>query len=325
MKTTRKNNKNIYFLLLFVGLHRRILHRRTGEQERFQNAGAKHKPLLWPKPTDHKHGGPSGPAELGRSGPFSGCHQRRKGKALKLKLVLSFMLPFHNFLLSESGCATVFFNDDNYISCAKFISTIPNQKQSEATEHREGTSLLVLLICCCFLTLHQVFIIGHVPPGFFEKKRNKPWFTQKFNTVYLDLIKKHHSVVMGQFFGHHHTDSFRMFYDSEGKILSGDGCKAAAYWETVEIIDDSCVSAGAPINTMFLSPGVTPWKTTLPGVKDGANNPGIRIFEYDTQTLLVKVSQQKPLYSWIIFYDFFLDGCSRLRKTLHSFWILLFC
>lgn len=48
---------------------------------------------------------------------------------------------------------------------------------------------------------------------------------------------------------------------------------------------------------MFLSPGVTPWKTTLPGVKDGANNPGIRIFEYDTQTLLVKVSQQRALYS----------------------------
>lgn len=44
---------------------------------------------------------------------------------------------------------------------------------------------------------------------------------------------------------------------------------------------------------MFLSPGVTPWKTTLPGVVNGANNPGIRVFEYDTQTLLVKV-RQKP-------------------------------
>lgn len=47
---------------------------------------------------------------------------------------------------------------------------------------------------------------------------------------------------------------------------------------------------GLPISTMFISPGVTPWKTTLPGVVDGANNPGIRIFKYDTQTLLVKVS-----------------------------------
>ncbi|XP_037640761.1 acid sphingomyelinase-like phosphodiesterase 3b [Sebastes umbrosus] len=106
----------------------------------------------------------------------------------------------------------------------------------------------------------KVYIIGHVPPGFFEKKRSKPWFTSTFNKLYVDLIQKHHSVIYGQFFGHHHTDSFRMFYDSEG----------------------------SPISTMFLSPGVTPWKTTLPGVVDGANNPGIRVFEYDTQTLLVK-------------------------------------
>ncbi|XP_051263706.1 acid sphingomyelinase-like phosphodiesterase 3b [Dicentrarchus labrax] len=106
----------------------------------------------------------------------------------------------------------------------------------------------------------KVYIIGHVPPGFFEKKRSKPWFTPKFNKLYLDLIQKHHSVILGQFFGHHHTDSFRMFYNSEG----------------------------SPISAIFLSPGVTPWKTTLPGVKDGANNPGIRVFEYDTQTLVVK-------------------------------------
>ncbi|KAF7226859.1 acid sphingomyelinase-like phosphodiesterase 3b [Nothobranchius furzeri] len=106
----------------------------------------------------------------------------------------------------------------------------------------------------------KVYLIGHVPPGFFEKKRNKPWFTSKFNKQYLDLIEKHHCVIAGQFFGHHHTDSFRMFYSAEG----------------------------VPISTMFLSPGVTPWETTLPGVSNGANNPGIRVFEYDTETLLVK-------------------------------------
>ncbi|XP_019288036.2 acid sphingomyelinase-like phosphodiesterase 3b isoform X2 [Panthera pardus] len=42
---------------------------------------------------------------------------------------------------------------------------------------------------------------------------------------------------------------------------------------------------GAPISVMFLTPGVTPWKTTLPGVVNGANNPGIRVFEYDRATL----------------------------------------
>ncbi|CAL1610330.1 unnamed protein product [Knipowitschia caucasica] len=106
----------------------------------------------------------------------------------------------------------------------------------------------------------KVYIIGHIPPGFFEKKRSKPWFTAEFNKAYVKLIQKHHAVVLGQFFGHHHTDSFRMMYSSDG----------------------------SPISTIFLTPGVTPWKTTLPGVSDGANNPGIRLFEYDTQTLVVK-------------------------------------
>ncbi|KAJ3597631.1 hypothetical protein NHX12_001148 [Muraenolepis orangiensis] len=106
----------------------------------------------------------------------------------------------------------------------------------------------------------RVYIIGHVPPGFFEKKRGKPWFRPEFNQRYVDMVQRHHAVIQGQFFGHHHTDSFRMFYDSDEH----------------------------PISTMFLCPGVTPWKTTLPGVIDGANNPGIRSVEYDTQTLLVK-------------------------------------
>nr|KAF6380400.1 sphingomyelin phosphodiesterase acid like 3B [Myotis myotis] len=103
----------------------------------------------------------------------------------------------------------------------------------------------------------KVYIIGHVPPGFFEKKGNKMWFREGFNEKYLKVVQKHHRVIAGQFFGHNHLDSFRMFYDD----------------------------AGAPISVMFLTPGVTPWKTTLPGVVNGANNPGIRVFEYDRDTL----------------------------------------
>ncbi|EPY89180.1 acid sphingomyelinase-like phosphodiesterase 3b precursor [Camelus ferus] len=107
----------------------------------------------------------------------------------------------------------------------------------------------------------MVYIIGHVPPGFFEKTRNKAWFREGFNEEYLKVVRKHHQVIAGQFFGHHHTDSFRMFYND----------------------------AGAPISVMFLTPGVTPWKTTLPGVVNGANNPGIRLFEYDQATLNLQV------------------------------------
>ncbi|KAM9039093.1 acid sphingomyelinase-like phosphodiesterase 3b isoform 1-T1 [Sarcophilus harrisii] len=103
----------------------------------------------------------------------------------------------------------------------------------------------------------KVYVIGHVPPGFFEKTRSKAWFRPSFNHRYMEIIRKHHGVIAGQFFGHHHTDSFRMFYDDKG----------------------------GPIGVMFLAPGVTPWKTTLPGVNNGANNPGIRVWDYDPVTL----------------------------------------
>ncbi|KFV08268.1 Acid sphingomyelinase-like phosphodiesterase 3b, partial [Tauraco erythrolophus] len=105
----------------------------------------------------------------------------------------------------------------------------------------------------------MVYIVGHIPPGFFEKKRGKPWFRSGFNERYLKIVQKHHGVIAAQFFGHHHTDSFRMFYSD----------------------------TGSPINVMFLAPGVTPWKTTLPGVNNGANNPGIRVIDYDPDTLQV--------------------------------------
>ncbi|XP_014804684.1 PREDICTED: acid sphingomyelinase-like phosphodiesterase 3b isoform X2 [Calidris pugnax] len=108
-------------------------------------------------------------------------------------------------------------------------------------------------------TNEMVYIVGHVPPGFFEKKRGKPWFRSRFNEQYLKIVQKHHRVIAAQFFGHHHTDSFRMFYSD----------------------------TGSPINVMFLAPGVTPWKTTLPGVNNGANNPGIRVIDYDPDTLQV--------------------------------------
>ncbi|XP_062890929.1 acid sphingomyelinase-like phosphodiesterase 3b [Mobula hypostoma] len=109
-------------------------------------------------------------------------------------------------------------------------------------------------------TKEKVYIIGHVPPGSFEKKRKVFWFHQHFNERYTKIIQKYHSVIAGQFFGHHHTDSFRMFYSD----------------------------SGSPIGVMFIAPGITPWKTTLPGVENGANNPGIRLFQYDTNTLEIQ-------------------------------------
>ncbi|KAM6108606.1 LOW QUALITY PROTEIN: acid sphingomyelinase-like phosphodiesterase 3b [Pterocles gutturalis] len=102
----------------------------------------------------------------------------------------------------------------------------------------------------------MVYIVGHVPPGVFEKKRGKAWFRSHFNERYLKSCRSTHQVIAGQFFGHQHTDAFRMFYSDTGSPIS-----------------------------VILAPGVTP--TTLAGVDNGANNPGIRVIDYDPDTLQV--------------------------------------
>lgn len=109
----------------------------------------------------------------------------------------------------------------------------------------------------------KVFIIGHVPPGHFELVEAKPWFYPDYNKRFNQIVRSYADIIAGQFFGHHHTDTFRIFKD---------GNKA--------------------VSSMLITPGVTPWMTTLPAAKDGANNPGIRLYEYDRNDLTLKDYRQ---------------------------------
>lgn len=104
----------------------------------------------------------------------------------------------------------------------------------------------------------QVYIIAHVPPGIFELVEGMSWFYAEYNKKYLEVLEKYSDVIAAQLYGHEHTDSLRVQFDKEGK----------------------------PIGALFLSPAVTPWKSTLPGV--GANNPSIRLFQYDRENGVLK-------------------------------------
>ncbi|XP_071455725.1 acid sphingomyelinase-like phosphodiesterase 3b [Hetaerina americana] len=99
-----------------------------------------------------------------------------------------------------------------------------------------------------------VYLVGHVPPGVDERRPNSMAygaFKERFNRRYLRLVRKYSQVIVGQFFGHHHSDSFRVIYSERGQ----------------------------PISWMFLAPSVTPWRTP-----SGANNPGLRLYKFDTDT-----------------------------------------
>lgn len=73
-----------------------------------------------------------------------------------------------------------------------------------------------------FSSLKQVYIVGHMPPGTDERQmgllpNGHTTFSEKNNLRYLQLVRKYSSIILGQFFGHLHSDSFRIVYNN-GKL-----------------------------------------------------------------------------------------------------------
>jgi hypothetical protein len=61
-----------------------------------------------------------------------------------------------------------------------------------------------------------------MPPGVDERQNGgiSPYhdvFQERFNQRYIRLVQKYSDIIVGQFFGHLHSDSFRIIY-SDGKI-----------------------------------------------------------------------------------------------------------
>uniref|UniRef100_W8BNI4 Acid sphingomyelinase-like phosphodiesterase 3b n=1 Tax=Ceratitis capitata TaxID=7213 RepID=W8BNI4_CERCA len=101
-----------------------------------------------------------------------------------------------------------------------------------------------------------VYIVGHIPPGSDERhiglqQNGRTTFTETNNKRYLELVRKYSSIIQGQFFGHLHSDSFRIIYDDNGK----------------------------PVSWMMISPSVTPRKLNV-----GSNNPAMRLYKFDTDS-----------------------------------------
>ena len=68
--------------------------------------------------------------------------------------------------------------------------------------------------------LLQVIIFGHSPPGKFERDYSSTghhWLDHASNRRFVHLVRTFSDVIVGQFFGHQHTDSFRLFKDVAGE------------------------------------------------------------------------------------------------------------
>lgn len=73
--------------------------------------------------------------------------------------------------------------------------------------------------------LLQVYLVGHIPPGVDERQGgdlppSQYAYQQRFNRRYLHLVRKYSESIVGQFFGHLHSDTFRIVYSDTGKTLN---------------------------------------------------------------------------------------------------------
>uniref|UniRef100_A0A914HX53 Uncharacterized protein n=1 Tax=Globodera rostochiensis TaxID=31243 RepID=A0A914HX53_GLORO len=98
-----------------------------------------------------------------------------------------------------------------------------------------------------------VHILGHVPPGAFEKysldKLQMEQIPAKYNQRLVNLITEYAPEIRWMFFGHYHTDTFRVVKNSDGKA----------------------------VQRFFAAPALTP--------AFQMNNPAFRVADYNRQTL----------------------------------------
>lgn len=60
-----------------------------------------------------------------------------------------------------------------------------------------------------------MYIVGHMGPGPDERQPdNMPQFREGAAHWYLELIRRYSDIIVGQFFGHLHSDTFRLVYHS---------------------------------------------------------------------------------------------------------------
>lgn len=82
--------------------------------------------------------------------------------------------------------------------------------------------------------MFQVYIVGHTPPGSNERQRghhnsNHMAYSDYHNKKYLEIIRKYAGLIAGQFFGHLHSDTFRVIYEKN----KGECAKNSYVYSTV--------------------------------------------------------------------------------------------
>ncbi|XP_037541593.1 acid sphingomyelinase-like phosphodiesterase 3a [Nematolebias whitei] len=105
--------------------------------------------------------------------------------------------------------------------------------------------------------LEKVYVIAHVPVGYLPFYGNTTAIRKAHNERLVAIFRKFSHVVAGQFYGHTHRDSIMVLLDQQGK----------------------------PVNSLFVSPAVTPIRNVL---EEYSNNPAFRMYLYNDKDYSVQ-------------------------------------
>ncbi|XP_037605770.1 acid sphingomyelinase-like phosphodiesterase 3a isoform X3 [Sebastes umbrosus] len=105
-------------------------------------------------------------------------------------------------------------------------------------------------------SVEKVYIIAHVPVGYLPFARNTTAVREHHNERLVAIFRQYSDVIAGHFYGHTHRDSVMVLLDKQGK----------------------------PLNSLFVSPAVTPIKHVL---EPYSNNPAFRTYLYNTEDYTV--------------------------------------
>nr|XP_019963761.1 PREDICTED: acid sphingomyelinase-like phosphodiesterase 3a [Paralichthys olivaceus] len=98
----------------------------------------------------------------------------------------------------------------------------------------------------------KVYVIAHVPVGYLPFTQSITAIRESHNERLVSIFRKYSYVIAGQFYGHTHRDSIMVLLDKKGK----------------------------PLNSLFVSPAITPIKHVL---EPYSNNPAFRMYLYNAK------------------------------------------
>ncbi|GFX31430.1 acid sphingomyelinase-like phosphodiesterase 3b [Trichonephila clavipes] len=142
------------------------------------------------------------------------------------------------------------------ISVNTILWYIPNNLTSDVPDPGNQFQWLEAILKNSSSSLEKVYIIGHVPPGYYNRAykggETSPTMHHQHAEAFTKILLKYSPIIAGQFYGHVHLDMFQIFQYDTGTFKGSS----------------------------ILAPSVTPWHTNKDNNITLPVNPSVRLIHF---------------------------------------------